>query len=73
VQQPRSRERDGSYTWAGIVNILGPDQTARPNALIAARMKRDGYYLDHPALVPAFGVGIIRRIAPHSNDQPNPR
>jgi hypothetical protein len=47
--------------YSGVVNFNGPEETAKANALIVERMRRDGYDFDHPVFATP-GVVIVKRM-----------
>ncbi len=54
---------DGKIRYGGAVSYLGPNENAKLNALVLARMKRDGYDLEHPARFPGYnGLAVVRRV-----------
>lgn len=54
---------NGTISYNGVVNSLGAAELQQWNDLVVARMKRDGYDLEHPVLFPAYaGIAIVRRI-----------
>jgi hypothetical protein len=48
--------------YGGVVNFLGPAETAKVNAMIVARMQRDGYDFAHPVYVAGNGLVAVRRV-----------
>lgn len=55
--------KDGNaITYGGVSSFLGPDEKAKVNAAIIARMRKDGYDFAHAQAVPAFGLAIVKRI-----------
>jgi hypothetical protein len=58
-----AQEIDGKITYNGAISFLGADELKKFNELVLARMKRDGYDLDHPQLFTAInGLAVVRRI-----------
>lgn len=56
-------QSDGKIIYNGAVSALGAPELQKFNDLIVARMKRDGYDMDHPKLFPAYaGIAVVRRI-----------
>ena len=56
-------EKHGNeVTYGGVASFLGPDEKAKVNAAIVARMRKDGYDFAHAQPVPAFGLAIVKRI-----------
>jgi hypothetical protein len=49
-------------TYSGVSDYLGPEQTARVNALIVRRMRKDGYDFANPVLAAPNGVTVLRRV-----------
>jgi hypothetical protein len=48
--------------YVGAVSYLGPDEKKKIDAMLLARMRRDGYDLDHPvAYFPATSVAVVKR------------
>jgi hypothetical protein len=49
--------------YGGATSYRGPEEQAQLDALVLARMKRDGYDLAHPELFPGFnGLAVVRRL-----------
>lgn len=52
---------DGKPVFSGVPSYLPPEGQKQVNNVILARMKRDGYDLEHAKLIPELGMAIIRR------------
>lgn len=56
-------EIDGKITYDGAINDRGAADKEKFDDIVLARMKRDGYDLDHPKLFPALaGLAVVRRV-----------
>ena len=52
---------NGKLSYYGAISYLGSVEQAKLNDLALARMKSDGYDLDHPQLFPALGLAVVKR------------
>lgn len=53
---------DGKLNYYGVVSYNDDSERNKLNTLVVDRMRRDGYDLDHPLLLPAFnGLAVVRR------------
>jgi hypothetical protein len=57
----------GQPLYGGAVNFLGAAELAKVNAMLVARMKRDGYDFKHAVLIPPLGVAIVARADSHKH------
>jgi hypothetical protein len=51
----------GPDVYSGVFNFLGSDETAKSNAVIVERMRKDGYDFAHPVYVATNGITVLRR------------
>jgi len=49
------------YTYGGAVSFLGAAELSRVNNVILKRMRKDGYDLNHPHVIPGLGIAIVKR------------
>ena len=60
-----------STVYSGAISYLGPENTARLDACLQARMRSDGYDLEHPALMPMYSLAVFKRTG-NSMVEPDP-
>jgi hypothetical protein len=54
---------DGKLQYNGAISYRGASEQRKLNDLVTARMRLDGYDLQHPILAPALaGIAVVRRI-----------
>jgi hypothetical protein len=56
-----AQKTDGKIVYDGALTYLGPVAQKQLNDIVLARMRADGYDLDHPTLFPAVGIAVVKR------------
>lgn len=54
-------EKDGKQQYNGALSFRGPAEQEQANAIIMARMRRDGYDFNHAVIVRGLGVAVVKR------------
>lgn len=49
------------YTYGGALSFLGAAELSRVNNVILKRMRKDGYDLNNPHVIPGLGIAIVKR------------
>jgi hypothetical protein len=55
------RGKGTAVTYGGAISYLGPDEQKKVDAVLVARMRKDGYDFDHPTFIPEIGAAVVKR------------